>query len=51
MALFREGQLDQVKERWENSTGTVHVRLMTWSIPRQKLKNGTTKKPHSCQWP
>lgn len=44
MTLFKEGQLDQVKERWENSTVSVHVRSMIRTISRQKLKNGTTKK-------
>lgn len=46
MALCRKGQLDQVKEIWE--TSTVQVRLMARITPRQKLRNGNTRRTHSC---
>lgn len=49
MELCRKGQLDQVKEIWENSTVNVQVRLMAKTIPNQKLKNGNTRR--TCPYP
>lgn len=47
MAHCRKGQLDQVKEIWENSTMNVQFSLMVRIIPRQKLKNGNERRIHS----